>query len=1071
MRLGALGVTREAPAAWHNVARQPLEGDDDDERCSIRNGDRSTKRYRVYVILSVCDHTCAATGSLGWLPLPGWWQAHEPAERAHRFGLPTLGSLANLVPKSMTNSTCPRRDVRALSHRATRAGRSLASNRGGVCVIAKRKNANSALICFLLSIGTLQACASSNEAPLDVKRLALASPIPPVAVHVSAMTTASLDNGSWLQIHPNMFLEEAFVSDGTPFVEVTDSQIAAGGLVSGRYPILFSLATECISDAVASKIRDYVEAGGTAYVGSSAWTRKEDCSPRTDAGGRPAFAIPEIGLASGDAWANIQSIVKVAEDPMIDHLSFGLSRWMMAPHYRQVPIDLDGWPQEHGVWRASRAKSGPANAFLLSPLPFPMSVSSPPALSSPATAELRYGDVNRDRRADMVYRQGNLVYVRLSTGNGFSPPSKWTFWSSTYSFDIADVNGDQAADIVGRSGSDVQVGLSNGVNGFSGSTRWTLWSTAYTAAFADVDGDGDADIVGRNGSDVQVGRSTGTAGGSSFSTSSQWTNMWPASYMMSFADVDGDLDADLVGRGANGDVKVAKSNGKSGVVGFALPTHWTWWSPDYSLSFADVDGDGKSDAEGRLQGGDEVQVGLSSGTSFYRSQARTTWAADFTLDFADVDADGTSDALGVNLTGAGPMPLGDVEVSQTGSAVGVELAVKDYGSGRFIYNAEIVPLAGYGGFANDNSEYKTIRAAILRAYTETARTPLVTLAPWPFPNRAAVTFRHDHVLGNDEHQLEMQLRNLASGHRFGDYYLFENSKDLSDPACPANPTPGFNPPLMFCCQVDDYVATPWPATAVIGAHIDEHSGLDGASNPDALLKGTIAHIVARTGLTPQIFAAPVYLAVTLPALQSIARVGFLAAGEQGAGPFPHFTLNPEGPTASGKYVSGAVLQIPTSEWPGDSDQATDDMERMSIDLTPGNTFIERAARLAHEVGGLVNVYDHVGGDVYLGGCNYARPQGFSQRAGLAKLYLDYVNGLNDSWITNALELREWWLRRDTYAISASFQQGPVGTASTIDVTISVSGAPKAPTRGTPTTSRHASRWIGTPCSVRSTESL
>src|SRR6185369_3667628 len=90
-------------------------------------------------------------------------------------------------------------------------------------------------------------------------------------------------------------LKEALRSDGTPFVEVSDSDIAAGTLLntdgSPRYPILFSLAAEAIADNEISQIRAYVNAGGFLFVGSSSFTRNPNGTSRGD------FALAaEIGV-------------------------------------------------------------------------------------------------------------------------------------------------------------------------------------------------------------------------------------------------------------------------------------------------------------------------------------------------------------------------------------------------------------------------------------------------------------------------------------------------------------------------------------------------------------------------------------------------------------------------------------------------------------------------------------------------------------------------------------------------------------------------------------------------------
>ncbi len=80
-------------------------------------------------------------------------------------------------------------------------------------------------------------------------------------------------------------LKIALESDGTPYVIVTDADIASGALMDGgapKYPIVFSLAAEAVADNEIQPLRNYVNAGGFLFVGSSAFTRKPDGTTRGD---------------------------------------------------------------------------------------------------------------------------------------------------------------------------------------------------------------------------------------------------------------------------------------------------------------------------------------------------------------------------------------------------------------------------------------------------------------------------------------------------------------------------------------------------------------------------------------------------------------------------------------------------------------------------------------------------------------------------------------------------------------------------------------------------------------------
>ena len=96
-------------------------------------------------------------------------------------------------------------------------------------------------------------------------------------------------------------LEEALKADGTPYVEVTDADIESGALMSGgspKYPILFSLAAECVSDAEVGQIRDYTNAGGQVFSGGSSWIRNADGTYRDSSGHAEMALSSEMGLES-----------------------------------------------------------------------------------------------------------------------------------------------------------------------------------------------------------------------------------------------------------------------------------------------------------------------------------------------------------------------------------------------------------------------------------------------------------------------------------------------------------------------------------------------------------------------------------------------------------------------------------------------------------------------------------------------------------------------------------------------------------------------------------------------------
>ena len=179
-------------------------------------------------------------------------------------------------------------------------------------------------------------------------------PEPVVAIHVSELTQAleTMPNAWWTSWHYFVMpesLEEALRSDGTPFVEVSDADIAAGRLLypdgSPRYPILVSLASEAVADNEIAPLRDYVAAGGTLFIGSSAFTRHPDGTTRGD------FALAsEMGLhvvyPTLENWYQNITFSKVVDHRLANHIPAGTISWRMPLSSEEIPLgDASG----HGI--------------------------------------------------------------------------------------------------------------------------------------------------------------------------------------------------------------------------------------------------------------------------------------------------------------------------------------------------------------------------------------------------------------------------------------------------------------------------------------------------------------------------------------------------------------------------------------------------------------------------------------------------------------------------------------------------------------------------------------------------
>ncbi len=245
--------------------------------------------------------------------------------------------------------------------------------------------------------------------------------------------------------------------------------------------------------------------------------------------------------------------------------------------------------------------------------------------------------------------------LAMSQGTDFSDSAtpSWTDTDYSGSIRLADVTGDRKADLIARYNDGIYVAKSKSDGlGFYAATRWTTQFSnaagfkpaAYSSTIqcADADGDGMADIIIRDSDGIRVARSNGAG----FETSSRWLSGafsdgggWNSDIgfygTIRAADINGDGKADIAGRGANG-LYVYLSTGTSFE---ATPTHpdglWTtlysdaggWKPAKYSstIQFGDINGDGKADVIGRSATG--ILAALSTGTGFANAQ---TWATLFT---------------------------------------------------------------------------------------------------------------------------------------------------------------------------------------------------------------------------------------------------------------------------------------------------------------------------------------------------------------------------------------------------------------------------------------------------------
>jgi hypothetical protein len=260
---------------------------------------------------------------------------------------------------------------------------------------------------------------------------------------------------------------------------------------------------------------------------------------------------------------------------------------------------------------------------------------------------IKLADINGDGKADVCGRGISGVYCALSTGTTFGAA---TLWNSTFTdantwnlakyystIQFADINGDGKADLCGRFSSGMLCALSTGTT-FAAPTNWIVgysdaaaWGNGpyyySTIKLVDMNKDGKADICGRGIGGVVCNYSTGTAFGAGglsaplFSDVNGW-NTDPKYYStIQYADVNGDGNVDVCGRGVGG-MSCALSTGPAG--NFAAATTWSlsfsdpaqFGNPQYytSIGLVDINLDGKADICARGIGG--IVCELSTGTAF-----------------------------------------------------------------------------------------------------------------------------------------------------------------------------------------------------------------------------------------------------------------------------------------------------------------------------------------------------------------------------------------------------------------------------------------------------------------------
>ena len=285
-------------------------------------------------------------------------------------------------------------------------------------------------------------------------------------------------------------------------------------------------------------------------------------------------------------------------------------------------------------------------------------------------------DVNGDGKPDLIvpnYGDSNVSVLLNTTAPGATSPGfatqqAFATGGQPYSATAVDVNGDGRPDLVVANylGDDVSILLNTTAPGattpsFATQQPFAAGSHPDSVTAADVNGDGRPDLVVANlgDSNVSVLLNATVPGATTLSFATQQnfaTGVQP--YSVTTADVNGDGRPDLVvANSAGSSVSVLLNATAPGatMLAFAAQSSFAAGTLPYSITAADVNGDGKPDLVVANSGDNTASVLLNTtvsgatAPSFAAQQILATGRNPYSVIAANVNGDGKPDLIVANL--------------------------------------------------------------------------------------------------------------------------------------------------------------------------------------------------------------------------------------------------------------------------------------------------------------------------------------------------------------------------------------------------------------------------------------